>query len=330
MNQVGVEAMRQGDLRDRRAGLGTLRQHLPLELGIVTSPLIRLGVLHGVHLRCLVDTILAGHQPRFKVTWPDAYVAPASFRGCEAGCGLAVRSGSFTLKPARILVAQEVHSDMAKPPVIEDAQMRHAFKVAAVSGQTPARDVALLHVLYGTGMTATELAQLEVADVLDEGGAFRRKAEVRPAISFNGRSRPVFWVNPKVCAALDGYFATRLKAGHGVTAWRSRWRGLVELGPVFLTSDGCPFALTTRKTGAGNTSRSCEVLTQVIRKLHDQAGIEAAGASAARRTFGVRLKREGYDLRHIREVLGLATLSAAKALCDSDPVDLGRIVARVL
>jgi hypothetical protein len=65
--------MRQGDLRDRRAGLGTLRQHLPLELGIVTSPLIRLGVLHGVHLRCLVDTILAGHQPRFKVTWPDAY-----------------------------------------------------------------------------------------------------------------------------------------------------------------------------------------------------------------------------------------------------------------
>ncbi|TXI25582.1 MAG: hypothetical protein E6Q67_00920 [Roseateles sp.] len=53
----------------------------------------------------------------------------------------------------------------------------------------------------------------------------------------------------------------------------------------------------------------------MIRKLHDQAGIETAGATAARRTFGVRLKREGYDLRHIREVLGLATLSAAKALC---------------
>lgn len=54
---------------------------------------------------------------------------------------------------------------MAKPLVNKDAQMRHAFKVAAVTGQTPARDVALLHVLYGTGMTATELAQLEVANV---------------------------------------------------------------------------------------------------------------------------------------------------------------------
>lgn len=70
-----------------------------------------------------------------------------------------------------------------------------------MTGQTPARDVALLHVLYGTGITATELAQLEVADVLDERGDFRRKSEVRAAISFNGRARPVFWVNPKVCDA---------------------------------------------------------------------------------------------------------------------------------
>lgn len=219
---------------------------------------------------------------------------------------------------------------MAKPPVIEDAQIRHAFKVAAVTGQTRARDVALLHVLYGTGMTATELAQLEVADMLDERGGFRRQSEVRAAISFNGRSRPVFWVNPRICAALDAYFTERLRAGHGVTAWRSQWRGLVQLGPVFLTNDGRPFTLTTRKTAAGNKSRSCESLTQVIRRLHDQAGIEAAGATAARRTFGVRLKRDGFDLRHIREVMGLATLSATKALCDGDPVDLGRIVARVI
>lgn len=219
---------------------------------------------------------------------------------------------------------------MAKPPVIEDAQMRHAFKVAAVAGQTPARDVALLHVLYGTGMMSNELAQLEVADVLDERGEFRRHSEVRAAISFNGRARPVFWTNPKVCAALDAYFTERLRLGQGVTAWRSQWRGLVQLGPVFLTNDGRPFTLTTRKTAAGNTSRSCESLTQTIRKLHDQAGIEAAGATAARRTFGVRLRRAGYDLRHIREALGLATLSAAKALCDGDPVDLGRIVAKVI
>ncbi len=219
---------------------------------------------------------------------------------------------------------------MAKAPVVEDGQMRHAFKVAAVSGQTPARDVALLHVLYGTGMTATEVAQLEVADVLTEKGGFKRESEVRPAISFNGRRRPAFWINSKVCDALDAYFIERLRLGHGVTAWRSQWRGLVQLGPVFLTNDGRPFTLTTRKTSAGNVSRSCESLTQVIRRLHDQAGIEAAGASAARRTFAVRLHRKGFDLRNIREMLGLASLSATKALVEGDPIDLGRIVAKVL
>jgi site-specific recombinase XerD len=219
---------------------------------------------------------------------------------------------------------------MAKAPVIEDVQMRHAMKVAAVTGQTPARDVALLCVLYGTGMTATELAQLEVADVLDEAGGFRGESEIRPVIAFNGRRRPVYWTNPRVRESLDAYFAQRLGVGYGLTAWRSRWRGLVELGPVFLTNDGRPFTLTTRRTGAGNTTRSCESLTQVIRKLHAQAGIEGAGATSARRTFGVRLHRRGYDLRHIREVLGLATLSATKSLVEGDPVDLGRIVARVL
>lgn len=97
--------------------------------------------------------------------------------------------------------------------------------------------------------------------------------------------------------------------GHSITAWRSQWRGLVQFGTELLTSDSRPFTLTTRKTAAGN---------------------EAAGATAARRTFGVRLKRDGYDFLHIRVVLGLATLSAAKALCEGGPVDLGRIVTKTI
>jgi site-specific recombinase XerD len=214
--------------------------------------------------------------------------------------------------------------------VVEEAQMRHAIKVAGVSGQTPARDAAILCVLYGTGMTATEVAQLEVADVLAENGEYRTASDVRATIAFNGRRRPIYWTNTRVREALDAYLAERIRLRQGVTAWRSQWRGLVQLGPVFLTNDGRPFTLTTRKTGAGNVSRSCESLTQTIRKLHDQAGIEAAGATAARRTFAVRLHRKGYDLRHIREVLGLATLSATKNLVEGDPVDLGRIVARVI
>lgn len=88
--------------------------------------------------------------------------------------------------------------------------------------------------------------------------------------------------------------------------------------------------LTTRKTGAGNVSRSCESPTQVIQKLHDQAGIEAAGATAARCTFVVRLHRKGYDLRHIREVLGLADPVGGEGAVRRRPSRSGSIVAKVI
>lgn len=41
---------------------------------------------------------------------------------------------------------------------------------------------------------------------------------MRAAISFNGRARPVLWVNPHVPDALSAHFVQRLKLGHGVTA----------------------------------------------------------------------------------------------------------------
>jgi len=63
-------------------------------------------------------------------------------------------------------------------------------------------------------------------------------------------------------------------------------------------------------------------MTQVIRKLNDQAGIEGVGARAARRTFSVSLHRKGYELRNTRELLGLSTLSEKKALVEVDQVNL--------
>lgn len=47
---------------------------------------------------------------------------------------------------------------MAKPPYIEEKQLKHMLKVAAVTGDSPTRDVALLYVAYGTGAMLTELA----------------------------------------------------------------------------------------------------------------------------------------------------------------------------
>jgi site-specific recombinase XerD len=219
---------------------------------------------------------------------------------------------------------------MAKPPVIEPHQVRHALKVAAVTGQNPVRDVALLFVFYGTGVTPNEAAKLLVSDYLAANGKVRVDSAVRAEIAFNGKARPLVWASNKTCAAIDGYLAYRLAARHAVTTSPAAYRGLDPSSPLFLTGDGEPFAFTRRVTATGAVSYSCETLTEIVRRLHQQAGIEHGNASAARRTFAVRLHRDGRSLKLIQELIGVSSLSAVKNLVEGDPVRLSSIVSGVI
>ncbi len=208
---------------------------------------------------------------------------------------------------------------MAKAPVVEESEFRHAVKVAAITGQAKERDVALLWVAYGTGMMPIEIAKLLVSDYLADDGTVREESEIRAEIAFNGLARKLYWSNKGVINALNAYLASR--AAHGPVDPAS---------PLFLTADRQPFTFTKRTTKAGTDSYSCESLTQIIRRLHTQAGIEGGSALSARRTFGVRLHRKGYDLRHIQTLLGAQSLSAVKRMVEADPVRLGAIVSRAI
>ena len=219
---------------------------------------------------------------------------------------------------------------MAKPPIVEEEQLNHAIAVAGSSGQTARRDVALLLVAYCTGMTPNEIAKLVVSDYLEVDGTIRTESALREEISFNGRSRPVYWTNRKVRAGVDSYLAFRTANKHGTNGRSKKYRGLNADGPLFLTADGRPLTFTKRVTTAGTVSFSCESLTEIYRRLHMQAGIENGNASSARRTFAVRLYRQGRDLKLIRDVLGVNSLSAVKNLVEGDSRHLSAMVAEVL
>ena len=153
---------------------------------------------------------------------------------------------------------------MAKPPVIEPHENRHVLKVAAVTGQNTFRDVALLTVFYGTGLTPNEVAKLRVSDYLIENRQIRIDSMLGPEITFHGKARPLFWANVKTCAAIDSYLAYRLSVHHGITTRRAAHRGLDPSSPLFLTGEGEPFAFTKRVTSTGAVSYSCETLTEIL------------------------------------------------------------------
>jgi site-specific recombinase XerD len=219
---------------------------------------------------------------------------------------------------------------MAKAPYIEEGRLRHLLKLAAVSGESPLRNVALLMTVYGTGMTLTEISRLPVRAYLNGDGSVRVKSCVDAAIAYNGKERPIYWSNVKVVKAIDAYLAYRITNRHRLTPMATAYRGLDPDGPIFLTGDGEPYKLIERRTGRGAASYSCDSLSQLFRKLHLQAGIEGASAMSGRRTFAVRLANNGFDLRHINELLGHETLTATKRLIDADPVSLRALVARVI
>ena len=219
---------------------------------------------------------------------------------------------------------------MAKAPYIEEGRLRHLLKVASISGESPLRNVALLTTVYGTGMILTEIARLPVRAYLNGDGSVRVKSCVDAAIAYNGKERPIYWSNAKVVKAIDAYLSYRIAYRHRLTPFATAFRGLAPDAPIFLTGDGEPYKLIERRTDRGAASYSCDSLSQLFRKLHMQSGIEGASAMSGRRTFAVRLANNGFDLRHINELLGHETLTATKRLIDADPVRLCSIVARVI
>lgn len=218
---------------------------------------------------------------------------------------------------------------MAKTPYVEDRDLKKMLKIAAVSGELPVRNVPMLRTLYGTGMTLQEIARLPIKAYLSVNGDVLDESYVSEDVAYNGTSRPVFWSNKELIAALDEYLAYRIENRQMVTTRKGAYRGLDPDSPVFLTDEGEPYKLTKRKTAAGTISYSCDSLSQLFRKLHMQAGVNGASATSARRTFAVRLHNKGYDLKSIKVLLGLKTLRSTKNLIDADPVRLGAIAAGV-
>lgn len=126
------------------------------------------------------------------------------------------------------------------------------MRSAAVTGHNPSRCASA--VFYGTGLTANEVAELQVSDYLIEDGQIRVDSYLRLEIAFTGKARPPVWANVKTCSAVDGYLAYRLAVRHGITTRRSAYRGLDPNSPLFLTGEGAPFTFTKRVTGTGADS----------------------------------------------------------------------------
>lgn len=204
---------------------------------------------------------------------------------------------------------------MPKSIVIEDAQLDNAVKIArSISPENGNRDAAMLLSCFGTGLTVTEIARMQVNDYLTESGSILSESQVRAQIAYNGRSRPLFWNHRKVVTAIDTHLAERLLRGHGISG-RSCFRGLDPASPLFVsgrTGEGLKISAQTRD---GKIYYSANQLSRLFTRLFAVAGVEGASAQSGRRTIAFKLARQGIAYEFICELLGIESLTAVKKLC---------------
>ena len=170
-------------------------------------------------------------------------------------------------------------------PLVKFLSVDEAFRVLGCmpeEGVLPARDRAVMEVLYSSGVRVSELVGLDWRDVDFSLGVVK--------VLGKGSKERIVPVGEVALAALRDY------ADHQRARWRRTARGEE---PVFLNRSGD--RITTRS------------VARIVEKYLTLAGVPVRmGPHGLRHTFATHLLNAGADLRSIQELLGHASLSTTQ------------------
>ncbi len=200
------------------------------------------------------------------------------------------RSGSRRDDPAATLAAPK--RERFLPPHLGVDEMFRVLDGIRDPGSLPARDRAILELLYSTGIRVSELVQLDWLDV-------DRRGEVVRVLG-KGRKERVVPIGATALAALDHY--------------QRHW-------PADRRRDATAVFLNAR--GGRLTVRS---VARIVDHWVGRAGTRVhASPHAFRHSFATHLLNGGADLRAIQELLGHASLSTTQRYTHVDFARLAEV-----
>ena len=201
---------------------------------------------------------------------------------------------------------------MAQAISLQPGQIRHLLRVTKATSRHPERDTLVLLMGLTAGMRVTEIAQIEVQDVLFPSGALREEISLRAAITKGCRQRCIYLSHVKAIDAIDQYLGYRVARRLQTTGDPSRYRGLEPSSKLILTYKGYKFHLNTKRrvswAGEPVDYLACDSLQSHITKLYRDAGIRGGSSHSGRRTMAFRLIQQGADVETVQLLLGHAEL----------------------
>jgi len=165
------------------------------------------------------------------------------------------------------------------PATLSEPEMEELFDRPVVADPRRLRDRALLELLYGCGLRASEACGLRIADVDADEGTVR--------VTGKGGKERVVPLGGAAADALGRYLRTgRPRLGRPAT------------DRVFLSVRGRPLGPTD--------------VRRALRRELDAAGLAQRPPHALRHTFATHLLEHGADLRSIQELLGHASVGTTQ------------------
>jgi integrase/recombinase XerC len=184
-----------------------------------------------------------------------------------------VRRGALDRNPAREVRTPRLPRKLVSFLPIDEATA--LVDARALGGDTRDRDVAILELLYATGVRVSELAGLDV-DAVD-----RDERTVR--VLGKGRKERIVPYGAKAAAALDAHLARRAD----------------ERGPLFANARGGRLGVRSIHAVVRRAARAAHIVRRV-------------SPHTLRHTFATHLLDAGADLRVIQEFLGHSRLSTTQ------------------
>lgn len=163
-----------------------------------------------------------------------------------------------------------------KAPVLSPKQLKRLLYVAGDT-RNPERNQLIVWLLFGAGFRITEVAAIEIKDVLWKSGKLKNNVIIPAKYCKNNKAGHVFFYHKKLLAALERYIKLRVDC-RLMMGDSDDYRGLKKDSKVVLSENKREYSLKKKiridKDDNEKIYFACDTLQTMVTKWGREAGIE--------------------------------------------------------
>lgn len=213
------------------------------------------------------------------------------------------------LRPVKRLI-HERKTGSGKAEVATKKRFKHILWMAS-RGSLGKRNVAIIWMLFGSGLRVNEVAKLTVSDLVRSTGEIKTTFTIPSSYTKTGKSRTAYILAKAHREAIAAWIGQRTTECVFV-AESADYGGLRPDSPMFaVTKKGkswrtMAFRDKKYKDAEGNvcTTKVCGSMQNLISEIFKSSGLHHGSTHSGRRTLATWLDRKGVELETIQKILG--------------------------